>query len=320
MLRHIGVTPWIRSSGPADWVEQGARAEELGFGSFWLPESHFTVRGGNPSPLLVQAAVAARTRRILLGTTSFLLPIRPPLLVAEEVAVLDQISNGRVILGVGRGFRSSLFRAFDVPVKEKRRLFEKALDEMRRAWAGEPVVPTDGDPRAEPVVLSPLPVQRPHPPIWVAAFGPKALAQAGRLGMPYLASPVETIATLKANQEIHRDSFAESHGPSGYRDLIVPVMRTVFVSRDRATCLNVRQGLELEAEKLRASRAIRLHDGAESKVDDWAWVGEPEALRDQVARYREELGMTTLVARGLVPGASPGEVEASLRLTIETLL
>ncbi|MGH2897347.1 MAG: LLM class flavin-dependent oxidoreductase, partial [Solirubrobacteraceae bacterium] len=181
---HVGLTPWRADAhGAADpLAAQGERAEALGFASFWLPESHFGARGSIPQPLLLLAAVASRTRRIGLGTTSYLLPVRHALQIAEDVAVLDRLSEGRVILGVGRGFRSDLYAAFDVPLREKRDRFQSALDRMIRAWSGEPIAFDGAD--GDPVRLAPLPVQRPHPPIWVAAFGPKAVEQAGRLGLP----------------------------------------------------------------------------------------------------------------------------------------
>src|SRR5262245_39284154 len=111
----IGLTPWeFPAHADADRLcAQAERAEALGFHSFWLPEGHFSGPGAIPQPLLCHAAIAARTRRLRLGTTSYLLPIRHPLQVAEEVAVLDRLSNGRVILGVGRGFRDTLFAAFE---------------------------------------------------------------------------------------------------------------------------------------------------------------------------------------------------------------
>ena len=106
----IGLTPWrFDNGGLAEGLAaQGERAEELGFHSLFLPEHHFGGPASIPSPLLLLASVAARTRTLKLGTTSYLLPLRHPLHAAAEVAVLDRLSGGRVILGVGRGFRRAI--------------------------------------------------------------------------------------------------------------------------------------------------------------------------------------------------------------------
>jgi alkanesulfonate monooxygenase SsuD/methylene tetrahydromethanopterin reductase-like flavin-dependent oxidoreductase (luciferase family) len=144
------------------------QAEAMGFHSFWLPENHFGNRRSIPSPLTLLAAVAARTMCIKPGTTSYLLPIRNPLLAAEEVAVVGQLSNGRVILGVGRGIQASMFKAFAVKARDKRALFQRHLKAMQDAWRGEPILQ---DEDGKLICLAPLPVQRPHPPIGVAAIG-----------------------------------------------------------------------------------------------------------------------------------------------------
>jgi alkanesulfonate monooxygenase SsuD/methylene tetrahydromethanopterin reductase-like flavin-dependent oxidoreductase (luciferase family) len=190
-----GATPSL-----ARILAQAALAERLGFDSVWVPEGHFEPRGLFSAPLLLLAAIAARTRRIRLGTTSYLLTVRNPLRIAEDVAVLDQLSRGRVIFGVGRGFRQPLFDAFGVRTDDKRARFELALGIVLQAWRGEPVAPIDPAPGAAArFVVTPPPAQTPHPPIWVAAFGPKAVTQAGRLGYPYLASPLEPLARLEEN-------------------------------------------------------------------------------------------------------------------------
>ncbi|MFP8879274.1 MAG: LLM class flavin-dependent oxidoreductase [Myxococcota bacterium] len=309
----IGVTPWRENGDGAAGVlaEQAVFAERLGFHSFWLPESHFTGQTAIPAPLLQLAAIASRTQRLKIATTSYLLPIRHPVAVAEEVAVLDRLSQGRVILGVGRGFRKALFRVYDVPVAEKRDRFEAALEVMRIAWSGEPVAWEDGDDRASPAIrVSPLPVQKPHPPIWVAGFGPKAVAQIGRLGLPYLASPIESMARLEENYARHRDAM------SAERRLLpieVPIMRTVFISRDAATLERVRGGLAAQASALARAQVASIRGASGSSVDEWAIVGNPDRVAEQIRLHRSKLGMTHLVARAQVPGADPDQIEASLR-------
>ncbi|HVR30496.1 MAG TPA: LLM class flavin-dependent oxidoreductase [Thermoanaerobaculia bacterium] len=312
---HLGTTPWVSdlAAAAAAISGQAETAEALGYESFWLPESHFQAPGACPSPLLLLAAAAARTSRIALGTTSYLLPIKNALQAAEEVAVLDRISGGRVILGLGRGFRPSLFAAFNVPQREKRDRFEATLAIMRRAWAGEPILGNGADlGGGEPFRLEPRPVQEPHPPLWVAAFGAKGVAQAGRLGLPYLASPVEPLSRLLANYRLHREALAEV----GIRtELPVPVMRTVFVSSEVSALRRARAGLERQAAELRASTSAVLRGRAEGDLDDWALVGEPAHVLEAVERYREELGVTHLVVRGGIAG-----VDAAERLrSLETL-
>lgn len=304
----IGITPWSYDvSAPAALLtEQAQRAESLGFHSFWLPESHFAGPGSNPAPLLWLAGVAAATRTIRVATTSFLLTIRNPLQIAEEVAVLDCLSQGRLTLGVGRGFRKALFSAYQVPVKEKRDIFEAALAVMRDAWAGKPITSAEG---AEPVMLAPRPVQDPHPPIWVAAFGPKALAQVGRLGLPYLASPIEPFAKLRDNYAAHREAV-EAAGMD--EALAVPVMRTVFVHPDKAVRDRIGEGLERQVAMMSRGAPGALQRSGPVSLDEWALVGEPAEVADGIARVREELGMTHLIVRTQMPGASESETHESL--------
>ena len=191
---HIGLTPWDMHAGRMP--EQARAAESWGYESIWLPENHFSGRAALPDPLMLLASMAATTTTLKLGTTSYLLPLRHPLQAAEQVAALDQLSGGRLILGLGRGYQAPTYAAFGIAMRQKRAIFAESLALLQRAWAGEELVMLEG---ASPVQLAPLPLQQPHPPLWVAAFGPKALAQVGSLGLPYLASPVESMQDLRAN-------------------------------------------------------------------------------------------------------------------------
>ncbi len=227
--------------------------------------------------------------------------------------MLDRLSGGRVILGVGRGFRPALFAAFAVRAAEKRERFEANLEAIRRAWRGEPLAGSEpGAGGAEgPALLAPRPLQRPHPPLWVAAFGPRAVEQAGRLGLPYLASPFEPLAALARNYERHREAArAAGHAPPA----VVPVIRSVFASRKAARLRAAREALRRVAAGLARSGAPALRRAAAAPVDDWALVGEPEALAEALARYRERLGLTHLIARPSVPGTEPAALEESLEL------
>jgi alkanesulfonate monooxygenase SsuD/methylene tetrahydromethanopterin reductase-like flavin-dependent oxidoreductase (luciferase family) len=305
----VATTAWSwQNLGRASALcEQAERAEAMGFHSFWLPENHFGERGAVPSPLTLLAAVAARTKTLKLGCTSYLLPIRNPLLAAEEVAVLDQLSEGRLILGVGRGIQPAMFQAFDVNVSDKRQLFARNLEIMRSAWRGDPVAEDD---KGEPIILAPLPVQRPEPAIWVAAFGPLALKQVAGLGLPYLASPIETLESLENNYERYHAMVAEAGQPAV---TTVPVMRSVFVTEDDSLANLVRDGLARTVPPRLAERDI--------EISDWAIVGGKDYVRDRISEYRERLGLTLLIVRAGIPGVSEAQQLQSherLRALIES--
>lgn len=296
----LGLTPFDFSDLSArSLTDQAAFAERLGYRSFWLPENHFNPHA-IPDPLTQLAAVAAGTESMKLATTSYLLPLRNPLLAAEQVAVLDHLSGGRVLLGVGRGYSKETLHAFDINPKTKRELFEWSLDLMIRAWSGEPVsLHEDG---TSAVVVEPRPLQQPHPPVWVAAFGPKALAQAGRLGLPYLASPVETLDELVRNYERCNAAASDAgHAPPAER----PFMRTVFVSQDRRTLAAVRENLG----------SVKLPRGLDmpKAIDDWAVIGEPDYVADRLAAYVEALHATHLVVTRLrLEGVSVDALKESI--------
>ena len=295
----LGITPWHMSStmDANALCTQAELAEQCGYHSFWLPESHFAGPSSVPEPILLLAAVAARTTTIKLGTTSYLLPIRNALQAAEQVAVLDQLSGGRLILGLGRGFEKNMLSAFDVNPTEKRELLNRNLDVMKAAWAGGIV-----GSQAIGAVMSPLPVQKPHPPIWMAAFGPKALAQAGKMGTPYLASPMESLQQLKENYEIYNTALDQNSQP---RPSEIVLMRTIFISDDKALCKQVTRDLAQLASTLKFGNTVM----------EAAWiVGNADDVASEIHEYQEQLGMNYLiVARPRIKGLSRQCAEQSMR-------
>ena len=151
--------------------------------------------------------------------------------------------------------------------------------------------------------------------MWVAAFGPKALTQAARLGLPYLASPVESFARLRSNYALHREQLAE-HGREDVD--AVPVMRTVFASQSPSLLEQARRALEIQAAEIRSARGSRQPLDLDH-VDDWAIVGSPGEVAQKISEQREVLGMTHLIVRGHIPRIRREDLEESLRLLVEVL-
>jgi alkanesulfonate monooxygenase SsuD/methylene tetrahydromethanopterin reductase-like flavin-dependent oxidoreductase (luciferase family) len=292
--------------GPADarsWnttADLAVWADESGFDSIWLPEGHLRP-GATASPIVALGALAAITRHVRLGTTSLLISIHDPLRMAAEVATLDQLSGGRAILGVGRGFEPAMFKAFGIDPRDKRNRFDEALDAILAAWSAK----ERGDAGA---YATPQPVQQPHPPIWVAAFGSKGLTQAARRGLPYLASPIESFATLVKNFAEHA---AQLPAAVAKDSLPVAVMRTVHVAEDAATARRVREGAEAEfaaiAARARGAIAARAAGAAEDRVI----VGEIGEVTERISQYQEALGMNHLVVR---PASHTDEHERQVSL------
>jgi alkanesulfonate monooxygenase SsuD/methylene tetrahydromethanopterin reductase-like flavin-dependent oxidoreductase (luciferase family) len=289
------------ATGWSAFLARAEHAEALGLHSVWVPEGHFR-RGAMASPLLALSAAAARTRRVRVGTTSLLLPVHHPLRLAQEVAALDVLSQGRVMLGLGRGFAAPLFQAFGVEAHTKRDRFEEALDAMLRAFGGVPMelagdyFATEGGRVVTPTLR---PLQRPHPPLLVAAFGRKGLLQAARRGLPYLASPLETLGVLIENHALHR-----AHLPPG--GVVGPfrtaVMRTVYLTPDDGEASRVRE--RLAAEALGTARALppALARAAAGPIRERVVVGGENEVIDGLLAYREQLGMDLLIVRSEITG------------------
>jgi alkanesulfonate monooxygenase SsuD/methylene tetrahydromethanopterin reductase-like flavin-dependent oxidoreductase (luciferase family) len=299
---------WV---GARDWVE---RADRSGLHSVWMPEMHFTA-GGSTSPLLSLAALATRTERIRLATTSLLIPIHNPLRIAEEIASLDHLSRGRLIVGLGRGFRAPLFSSFGIDPSTKRKRFDAALDLILSAWRGENATLEGSlfeDLHAASRAEALIPLQRPHPPLAVAAFGKKGLAQAARRGLPYLASPIETFDQIRENLELHREGLGNRASPGRW---VTPIMRTVFISEDSSVCERVVDALAAEGRAAGSSAGAKLPAAVARAVAAPARerliVGGVEEVKERLSQYRKTLGMNLLVVRPQVAGANESERRAS---------
>ena len=224
----------------AELLDQVAYAEELGFESVWFAEHHFHERYGVcPTPPVMMAAVAQRTKRIRLGSGVALLPFHHPLRVAEDYAMVDLLSGGRLDFGVGRAFLRHEFAGFQVAVEESRERFDEALEIILQAWKGERFSYEGKYYRVRDTALSITPLQKPHPPVWVAAVSPETPALAARKGLPIMlvsagfkAADPEMGKTLRA--VLH--TFGEAYTAAGHGTTLpeVPIVYYTHVGRSAA--------------------------------------------------------------------------------------
>ena len=164
-------------------LDQIALAEELGWECFWFTEHHFLLYGGPmPNPANIMSAAAARTSRIHLGSAISILPLHHPVQIAEDYAMVDVVSGGRLEFGIGLGNTPIDFQVYGVNRDESRERFEEAAMVVMKAWTNEPFSHEGKFWRFENVPVYPRPVQQPTPPIWVAGHSPESLGWAGRNG------------------------------------------------------------------------------------------------------------------------------------------
>jgi probable F420-dependent oxidoreductase len=163
-------------------LEHIEHMEQLGFDTVWLTEHHFIEDDYLPSVLTMAAAVAARTSRVTIGTAVLLLPLHDPLRVAEDAAVVDVLSDGRLRLGLGLGYKLEEFDAFGVDRRHRAALLEEGIEIIRRAWGDEPFMFHGRHRRIDHLDVTPKPVQRPGPQIWLAGRAPRPVQRAATLG------------------------------------------------------------------------------------------------------------------------------------------
>jgi alkanesulfonate monooxygenase SsuD/methylene tetrahydromethanopterin reductase-like flavin-dependent oxidoreductase (luciferase family) len=179
-------------------------AESLGFEGAYIFEHHFTDDDYVSSPLIAATAIAARTKRIRVGPDIAILPLYNPVKAAEDGAVLDLISNGRLDFGVGLGYRREEYAGHGIDIRRKSSRADEALQIIRRLWQGETVTFHGKHFQVDGARLSPRPVQKPNPLIWVGGFSKGAARRAARYGDGYIGP------TNKAMYEMYRTQLREA--------------------------------------------------------------------------------------------------------------
>ncbi len=307
-----------------DTIEQAAHAEALGFESVWPVEQHFdTDLSILSAPLLMLAAVAERTRTLRLGIAIILLPLSHPVRMAEEIATLDVISNGRAEFGIGRGSLPEHFSGFGISQSENRDRFLEGLDIILKAWSNEQLSYHGQFFDIEDLSVVPKPVQQPHPPIRVAANSPETFELMGQMGIPiFAAAQVNPFLKIKEYLPIYREARAAAgHPDRGGED--VTILVPTYVANTRA---QVRQEMEPSIMRWLQSAAARytsrLQAGMQAAPEryerirsmTWERAGQvmgvfdtPEACVDRLHQLQEDFNTDRFITwfnqGGLVPHA-----------------
>ncbi|HET8576572.1 MAG TPA: LLM class flavin-dependent oxidoreductase [Methylomirabilota bacterium] len=308
-----------------DHLGQVRLAGSVGFDSIWASQHYLSAPFTYFQPIPVLARVAAEAGSMTLGTGCLLLPLHHPVAVAEQIATLDVICDGRFIFGVGLGYRDVENEAMGLDPKSRVGRLVEGLEVIERLWSGEPVSYAGRHFTLNEVRISMPPLQRPRPPIWLAANSDDGVKRAARLGDAWLMNPHSTTATLERQLALFRETRQRLGRPPATE---IPLIKECYVAADSATAVaEARPFLEAKYEAYRRWEQDKaLPDGEgfdpnfEALARDRFLLGDPARVREEIARYRERLGVTTMIFRLQWPGMDPAKVLRSIRLLGEQVL
>ncbi len=329
---------WSEQNVYDSGLAQMLAAESFGYSSVWIAEHHFNDYGLCPAPQVLASFVAARTKTLRLGMGVSLLPLHHPVDLAEELAVLDVVSGGRLDIGIGRGGTLQDYQTFQSDRADSRERVEEGIALMRQAWSG---VPFDFQGRfhsAERLHVRPAPTQRPHPPIYIAANSEDSVLSAARLGLPTLSSFFVPVPELQRRRRLYRDT-ARAAGRSD--DEIDELerrsggMRVVHVAPTTEEALRATEPPFMSYQrKMSALRSdttggnvpnsfdrslLRLRTFSEYLADGWALIGAPAEVRDGLQQYFDATGYQRVLLLMALPGIETPLALRSMRLFAEAV-
>jgi len=327
---------WTEQEVYVSGLEQMLAAEALGYTSVWIAEHHFNDYGLCPSPPVLASFVAARTTTLRLGMGVSLLPLHHPVDLAEQLAVLDVVSEGRLDVGIGRGGTLQDYQTFQSDRGDSRARVEEGIALMRESWGGAPFDFRGRFHSAERLHVRPRPTQRPHPPLFIAANSEDSVLSAARLGLPTLSSFFVPVGELQKRHQVYREAGLAADRPLSEVEELERRswgMRVVHVAPDRDEALRAIEapfmGYQRRMSILRSDSTggsvpgsfdrslLRLREFREYLADGWVLVGTPDEVRDDLQKFREATGYERVLLVMALPGLDTRRALRSMRLFAE---
>lgn len=297
--------PWAQLYG--ELLDQIVYTEQLGYDYIWLSEHHFAEDGYLPSLLTMAAAIAARTTRVKIGTAVLLTPLHNALRIAEDGAVVDLISNGRLVLGLGLGWHPVEFAALGVPIKQRASRTDESIEVIKRAWTEERFSFHGRYHTLDNISVTPKPAQRPRPPILIGGGTEEAARRAARLGDGFVGGGGGGRATFDAYL---RALAAEGRSRA---DVIISTAMPLYVSKDPEQAWHeIRDHLLYQANWYRQGRAPLIDDPETLRPS--ILIASPEECVAEIRHRYEALGWDELHFWAVLPGMAPKQAQTSIEL------
>jgi alkanesulfonate monooxygenase SsuD/methylene tetrahydromethanopterin reductase-like flavin-dependent oxidoreductase (luciferase family) len=317
-------------------LEQMLAAEPLGYHSVWIAEHHFNDYGLCPTPPVLASFIAARTTTLRLGMGVSLLPLHHPVDLAESLAVLDVVSGGRLDVGIGRGGTLQDYQTFRSDRADARARVEEGIALIQQSWSGEPFDFQGHFHSAEGLHVRPRPVQRPHPPLFVACNSEDSVRSAARLGLPTLSSFFVPVDELQRRHQIYREVSREAGRSLREIEALEAQswgMRVVHVAPSREEALQAVEapfmGYQHKMAVLRSDGTggtvpnsfdrslLRLRSFHEYLSTGWTLLGTPDEVREGLQQYLEATGYQRVLLLMALPGLPTALALRSMRLFAE---
>jgi len=279
-------------------IERFEIMDQTGYDAVWLAEHHFSGFSVCPSVHMMATMAAARTQRLRIGTAVSLAPFYHPLRLAEEVALLDNLSGGRVNWGAGRGFSRVEFEAFGVPVEESAGRFREAVDIVLGAWTQERLRHEGEHFRFDGVEVLPKPLQQPHPPVWMAATSESAIDWAAGRGFSILMDPHCTHAELASKRQHYGARMTEAGFSAAEREIPMARLIAVGESAEQAEAV-ARRGAAWTVGSYIGGGAHGGVDPVERYVNEVIIHGTPASVIDQIRGLQETASLNYLLCAPL---------------------
>ena len=278
-------------------------ADKLGFDSIWLAEHHFSTYGYLSRPLMYALHLASQTTRIRVGTAVVVVPLHHPLIIAEEIATADLLSGGRLDVGLGRGYQRYEFERLGCDLSESRDRWEESVDILLRAFKGDPFTYEGKYFQIPKTSILPLPVQKPHPPIWVVGQSPESIVATVRRGFNLVSGGFGiSIDRLREFRQSFDEVMAIEKPTAPIR---VSTQRPVYVTTDEADAraaveqarwnMRVTLGLRNNREKVVDGHAIAVPFDDEPATDDlldrYMVIGTPETCIERIKTLQAIMGI-----------------------------
>ncbi len=295
-------------------TEEAQMAADCGFESIWCPHHYVTDPMRMFQPHETLARLSASVPNLRIGTGILLLSMMNPVQVAEQAATLDWMTDGGYVLAAGLGYRQEEFQSMGVNPKHRLSRFVEAIEVIRRLWTEERVTHHGQHFHLDQIGLSARPKKPEGCPIWIGGAVPPAVERAANLGDAWLASFTTEPNTMRALFEIYRKALPKSKTPE------MPMCRECFLGDSEADALD--KCAETLIEKYAAYASWNNQHVANERpfaerFDEYRrnrfLIGDAAQLTDEVARYRDELGVTTLMLRMNWPGTNFADSLSSIR-------